>query len=390
MIKKIKNIFYVKDREEKREINKQLLITVVSVFITVISVIGVSFAAFVWGDNSEKEQKIAVGNLDLVISSDSAPLGSGLNYPVNDTDVDSLEPYTFTVTNNGSLAANYTLKLVDDIDAITSDGCADNQINKNYVYGNVRGDVTVSNTSLTDLIATSIDTGVLLPGQSKTYNLRLWIHQTAPNSVIGGHFHGKIQLEIFSMDEMILPTEYQQVEYIESTGTQYINTGYVDVSETLVELDFAYTGKTISDNACYAGANGGNIIAVRVDNSISLNATNTNILASEGARYKITSYRDVNDNRSGTINGVEFIGTKASKNEIYHIFTLGGQPTANQRIYGKLYSCKIYYQDVIVRDLVPCYRKSDNIAGLYDIVNNVFYTNEGTGEFVVGKDIFYW
>ena len=41
----------------------------------------------------------------------------------------------------------------------------------------------------------------------------------------------------------------------------------------------------------------------------------------------------------------------------------------------------------MVRDLIPCYRKVDNVAGMYDLVNDVFYTNEGTGEFIIGNVI---
>lgn len=40
-----------------------------------------------------------------------------------------------------------------------------------------------------------------------------------------------------------------------------------------------------------------------------------------------------------------------------------------------------------IMELIPCYRKSDLVAGMYDLVNNVFYTNVGTGEFIVGPDV---
>lgn len=45
--------------------------------------------------------------------------------------------------------------------------------------------------------------------------------------------------------------------------------------------------------------------------------------------------------------------------------------------------------DFITRlfDLVPCYRKADTVIGFYDVVNDVFYTNEGTGTFVKGPDV---
>ena len=40
-------------------------------------------------------------------------------------------------------------------------------------------------------------------------------------------------------------------------------------------------------------------------------------------------------------------------------------------------------------DLVPCCRKSDDVRGMYDLVNDVFYENKGTGNFEKGNDITY-
>ena len=45
-----------------------------------------------------------------------------------------------------------------------------------------------------------------------------------------------------------------------------------------------------------------------------------------------------------------------------------------------------YDGDTLIRNYIPCYRKSDNEIGLYDIVNNVFYTNQGTGVFLKGSN----
>jgi len=38
----------------------------------------------------------------------------------------------------------------------------------------------------------------------------------------------------------------------------------------------------------------------------------------------------------------------------------------------------------LVRNMIPCYRRSDLKPGMYDTVNNVFYTNSGSGEFILG------
>lgn len=47
---------------------------------------------------------------------------------------------------------------------------------------------------------------------------------------------------------------------------------------------------------------------------------------------------------------------------------------------------KIYNGDTLLRDYIPCYRKSDEIAGLYDKVSKVFYTSDGSSEYLKGPD----
>jgi hypothetical protein len=47
----------------------------------------------------------------------------------------------------------------------------------------------------------------------------------------------------------------------------------------------------------------------------------------------------------------------------------------------------LYDNNVLVRDFIPCYRKSDNEIGLYDVVNGVFYANAGSGTFTKGNNI---
>ena len=54
----------------------------------------------------------------------------------------------------------------------------------------------------------------------------------------------------------------------------------------------------------------------------------------------------------------------------------------------KLYHAyfKIRY-GFLIYDFIPCYRKSDNVAGMYDLVSEQFFTNVGTGEFIVGPNV---
>lgn len=52
----------------------------------------------------------------------------------------------------------------------------------------------------------------------------------------------------------------------------------------------------------------------------------------------------------------------------------------------RFFSFVLYDNNEEVLNLFPCYRKSDGKPGMYDIVNRRFYTNDGTGEFIVGPD----
>ena len=54
---------------------------------------------------------------------------------------------------------------------------------------------------------------------------------------------------------------------------------------------------------------------------------------------------------------------------------------------GRLYWMTMSQGSTLLRNFVPCYRKSDSKAGLYDLVNNQFYYNQGTGSLYAGPDV---
>ena len=186
---------------------------------------------------------------------------------------------------------------------------------------------------------------------------------------------------------------YQRVEYIQSTGTQYINTK-LDLFSTdnhRIVLDFAPTqfynfntlwGSSYNGDTYEAWVYGDKKLAARYnkirygsDNSLTLNTRYLLDLKKENT--SLSKY--VNNSLIGT-------GTSSSKkvNSSFYLFLSGTD-------YGKykLYSCQLYRDDVLLRDFVPVYRKKDNIAGLYDTVNDVFYTNAATSgdDFTVGPDV---
>lgn len=182
-----------------------------------------------------------------------------------------------------------------------------------------------------------------------------------------------------------LPGEYQEVEYLESTGTQYIDTNLlyavndrieVDVAPVVITQDRAVFGSYISSAYVELG-----ILTSKFRFDISSTATTP---ISANVRYKV-----VKDGATWTVDGNTITTSGSNKDTTYPIYLFGRcfNGTAQKMSNIKVYSYKHIRNNVTIADYIPCYRKSDGVAGMYDVVNDVFYTNAGSGSFTVGPDI---
>lgn len=184
-----------------------------------------------------------------------------------------------------------------------------------------------------------------------------------------------------------LPEKYIQVEYIESSGTQYINTGVVPTTNLRLDLTFVPRSDGQTDNAMF-GASWSN-------NGFLLTAYRDNVrFHSKGYYTDLTRKADDTNTMSCsptavTINGVthSMTGT-GSDTQAYpiYLFWVGDESSPNNKGYYKLYSCSMYDGSTLIRDFVPCINPSGDV-GLFDIVNQQFYGNAGTGVFTTGEEI---
>lgn len=191
----------------------------------------------------------------------------------------------------------------------------------------------------------------------------------------------------------LLPDEYQQVEYIESTGTQYIDTGYYPDENTNAEYKVSISSfrengpHLLSSKNYYFPLLRNNPIAFVLAKRGSTEFNNTDFRPDTDIIYEIEAYKGDKILINGKEIGV-LTSTGGADTTSLYLGTYGGQPNnANYILNGKIYYCKIYNGDELVRDLVPCYHIADNIIGLYDTINDVFYTNKGTGTFEKGPDV---
>lgn len=211
--------------------------------------------------------------------------------------------------------------------------------------------------------------------------------------VVGQAFYGNSGTGVFvGSDEeepSLLPDGYTQKEYIQSSGTQYIDTLFKHNQNTRVVMDvqatetptanvWVFEGRISTSKARHgvffhqAGANKwyGDYSGQRKEFS-SVTSTerlsidfNKNVLSINGESVTFTS-----DTFQSTVN---LILLAANTNG-----TIAGRASA------RLYSCKIYDNGTLIRDFIPCTNPS-GVAGLYDVAGNAFYANAGTGNFTAG------
>ena len=170
---------------------RELLITLISILGVTMLSIGSAFAIFTVSNESADYNVLKAGTLDIDFGEDTSTISLTNSYPLSDTDGLASDPYTFTITNTGTLDAYYTVSLLDDDEMIAADNCSENQLNKDYIKYTLN-DNTIHNYSEIVAAGGQIDSGMLAPSESKTYTLRLWLREDAGNDVLGKHYHGKI------------------------------------------------------------------------------------------------------------------------------------------------------------------------------------------------------
>ena len=201
-----------------------------------------------------------------------------------------------------------------------------------------------------------------------------------------------------------LPKEYHEVEYLESTGTQYIDTGYIFTSylqKAFIEIQITRTDASPQRiMGAYDGANRSLLTTITTVNGIyaqfGTGLNYINVVTGVFDLNRHTLQIELNNNKGYlTIDGVQESGVLPSPpshtDTRVHLFHSNGNV---QYLYAKIYSCKLFENEILVRNFVPCYRKVDRIPGMYDLcgsicslTNSPFYINAGTGEFIVGPKV---
>ncbi|MBQ0031675.1 MAG: hypothetical protein KBT68_02610 [bacterium] len=198
-----------------------------------------------------------------------------------------------------------------------------------------------------------------------------------------------------------LPAGYTELEYVEGTGTQYINTEYYPTPDTVATVDYQLTALSEPDHQTICGVNNGQGVATfkgyvrKTDNYFVLqigdsDGWNSNNRVANLTRAKLVL--DAQNKRAITTDAINGKGNLMSQSGITKTGTvpigLFGRIDTWASIAGafakmKLYSAIFAEKGVAKRNFVPCLNES-GVAGVYDTVQPKFYPSLKEDAFVAG------
>ena len=231
-------------------------------------------------------------------------------------------------------------------------------------------------------------------------NIARWTSDFTPPSLTMGYGsnYAKITesyIKVPKNQAASFDSNYYPLNYIESSGTQWINTNFTPKNDSSIFIDAEALKNDSHAALCTArssASTSANTIMILVHGNgywcVDRGSTASNRKNFE--KLSLTGRVNVHLNKHHiSFNDGEFTNNYSTTDS----FTCANVLTLlcdqdNDRYYMKarIYACKIWDNGTLVRDYVPALRKSDNMAGLYDLVNKVFYTDAAGGNFIYNTD----
>lgn len=186
--------------------------------------------------------------------------------------------------------------------------------------------------------------------------------------------------------EKPIPDGYTQLEYIESTGSQYIDTGFKPSGSSRIVCDFQPLSTGMWIYGARHAASDRTFMTVAMSDNYRSDYNNSYSL---NIQYDMSLRVTIDKNKGSMTIGNQ---TVSYSNAVfvceYNLYIFAGNSAGIPSTFSKmkLYSCKIYDDNILVRDFIPCKNKTGAV-GLYDTVNGVFYSNSGTGTFLAGPEV---
>jgi len=202
-----------------------------------------------------------------------------------------------------------------------------------------------------------------------------------------------------TLDNGRLPSGYTELEYIQSSGTQYIDTGVAHTEKVRFYLDVTILDPITTVTSEIKSVFGCLEINKRIGvNTYHYSYTMYQFLYTTGSRDNNFPVR-YKQNVRGTCSFLENTFTDVDGSTTYvatptsftgsniYIFAVNNQGTPSNYGSSRMYNLKLYNSSTLVRDFVPCRKDSNSTYGMFDLVSQTFFGNSGTGTFIPGPEV---
>lgn len=188
-----------------------------------------------------------------------------------------------------------------------------------------------------------------------------------------------------------VPDEYREVQFLRSDGNQYLFLGTESTSQLALEVDVGITDRNDSCNFLaffhYSSGRTRGGWAMASSFYIIFGTGNSDTVfnkLSVGDRVVLSYANGIASVKKNGIITSKTVGALYSGS--FQVLLLNKDRSASHAIKGSIYQAKVWIGGELKYDLYPCVRKSDGVAGMYNVVLGNFHTNVGTGTFIVGPD----
>lgn len=268
---------------------------------------------------------------------------------------------------------------------------------KDVTIQSLKKDLNFKNSSyLTEQSIVNLFNAVAADGITLTFHQNVWNMIMREIDVQDSPIQVAYQNMIDNYDVTIANASFDaEIEYLESNGTQYIDTNAIVKSETIYDIKAQITqlqetapsggenfliGTMSANNALYTLrclVYGDNIIIQRGQFAL------TGVVSIPKDTNWHTYYSSKTLCKIDNTTGVPSYTITDSNLKIF-LFKQNRDGFADHDSYCRIAYCKIYDGSTLVRDFIPV--RKDTTGYLYDKVSGNLFGNSGTGDFILGND----
>lgn len=193
-----------------------------------------------------------------------------------------------------------------------------------------------------------------------------------------------------SVAEWRLPSIYQEVEYIENSSSwPWIDLWHKPTDQTMSQIKFRNLVSTwYVDFGFYAWNDSADYRLFNLWTNIWWDIKSSRLRWGTLAQNVDYEWELWNNYVKDLVTSSNLLsGSTVSSYTATYNMTLNHSYVDGQNSCNRWYYVKIYENNVLIRDMIPCYRKNDTEIWMYDAENGVFYTNSWSWAFTKWPDI---